>query len=982
MVDGEQKSKGSRSKITNYQKILANNPRSFIFAQLAEEYIKLGEFDKAIDICRSGLKYNPEFFDGLYVLGVAFFKKGMKDNAKDIFLRIIAKQPEHYLAKEALSRMGISESDAKELSSSGAWELLPDEQEVSLDGVVPEEMKEESVKKRTSSSSMTAQSARRAVPHAAGDIRSAYKPGVEATEEDDEDEQEREPMAAWVKIVLIVLVLAIGVGGFFGYREYQKKLQMDAIAGIETKAQQNTTLDDLFSLRKSVDLLQDGVNKHKNNLRLRALLVSAYARLLMDFNPDNQDWQRNMESVFAAFPAESYNDSILLSAQALRVFSLNKMGEVRFFIDTARERGLLNDTLLCLEAELYAFDREYDKAIQKYDKLLESNPAYLRAIYKKAEAQFMLKEYAAAKITLELLLEKSPEHIRAKLLVLQSGTHGGLSATELQARIDSEFGKDMENLPKKLSSRLAYIKGNVKYELNDDVQAFELVQKSVKLYPRAETLFLLARIQYKQNLFEQAKQNVRRAIKLNPDEKKYHSFLGRIYFLEDNKTEALRQMEMAIDDSTDELDLLLMAGDAAYKLQMFDKAVIYYERSSFVNFQNLDLKKKLILTYIAKRDMRDAKRRIDKLLLDYPEDPISYFLNGKYLLADKKLAKAQVSFKKGLKIDPTNRDLLFEMVKLYVGANDIENSLKTLNLIVGNYPDDIEALDILASFCIGADSREHAHELYSHLIKLRPQLVRYKLRLAYLDFLLGKTKEAKQVVETELAKDPEVGYGHILRGVFLFLEGDAKRAEAQIQHGIQIDSKNPEGHYWLGKIKLYNNDKTWARNEFELTLECQPVYPMAVYEIAFIDLDKQQTNQAKERFVGAMKVFNLFKDTVKYRTKIYLRLGEIEIARNRMRVGLNYIKKASKLDPNAAEPYYIIARDSLDKYRNRSKTIGLLQKAIRLDAGFAPPHYELGMIYMSMDRRSEALDHFRKYLKLDPKGRYASDALAQMSTLQ
>lgn len=980
MMVQDEKTKGSRSKIANYQKILASNPRSFIFAQLAEEYIKLGELDKAIEICRSGLQYNPEFFDGLYVLGVAFFKKGLKDNAKGIFLRIISKQPEHYLAKEALSRMGISEEESRKLAeqNSGAFELLPEEQEISLEGVVPEESPDVEETK-TNGNSGDYQSSRSNRP---GSVKSAYRSGVTEKVEDDDDADDREPMPVWLKIVIVVVVFALGAGGFFGYHQYQEKLRQDEIASICLKTNELIDSDDYNSVSKALADLERAVSEYPTNIGLNAQLVQAYAHMLIDFDPDRDDWQRNMERAFASFPAESYNDSELLSAQGLRAYSLGKMGEVRFFIDTARERGLLNDSLKCLEAELNAYDRNFEEAIEKYDNLLDSNPTFLRAIYKKAESQFEQKDFAGTKITLGLLLEKSPEHIRGKLLMLQAESDGGLSAIDLQKRIKSEFGKESDKLPKILLSRLEYLKGRVKFEQKLDVEAQEHLQKSIKLHPFDESLFLLARIQYKLNLFEQAKTNVREAIELNPDDKTYHAFLGRIYFLEDNKTEALRQMEMAIDDSTDDLNLLLMAGDAAYKLQVYEKAVVYYERASFVNFQDINLKKKLILTYIAKRDLRDAKRRIDKLLLDHPDDPVTHFLNGRYLLAEQKTAKAQEAFKRGLEIDPENRDLLFEMVNLYIKSGDVENCYKNLENIVENYPNDIEALEMLAAFTMSASSNQRAYELYSRLNKLRPQLASYKLRLAFLDYLNGEQEKAKQLVDDELAKDPELGYGHILRGVFLFLEGDAKRAEAQIQYGIQIDSKNPEGHFWLGRTKLANNDKTWARNEFELTLECQPVYPMATYEIAVIDLDKQQVNAAKERFTKAMKIFRLFPDTKEYRMKIYLRIGEIEISRNRMRVGLKYIEKASELDPEAAEPYYIIARDSLDKYKNRSKTIGLLQKAIKLNPDFAPPHYELGMVYMSMDRRKEALDHFHKYLSLAPKGKYSSDALTQIESLQ
>ena len=101
---------GSRSKIANYQKILASNPRSFIFAQLAEEHMKFGEADQAIEICRAGLAHNPDFADGKFVLAKSLFRAGAKDEAVRELFEILLLQPEHYNAKETLLRMGHSET--------------------------------------------------------------------------------------------------------------------------------------------------------------------------------------------------------------------------------------------------------------------------------------------------------------------------------------------------------------------------------------------------------------------------------------------------------------------------------------------------------------------------------------------------------------------------------------------------------------------------------------------------------------------------------------------------------------------------------------------------------------------------------------------------------------------------------------------------------------------------------------------------------
>lgn len=975
-TDGDQKQKGSRSRIANYQKILATNPRSFIFAQLAEEYIKLGDSDKAIEICRKGLEFNPDFSDGLYVLGVAFFKKGLRDNASVIFLRILKKQPDHYLALEALRRMGISEAQIEqavaELGDSPAG-LGEDEELVGLEEALPEE---------TPPAPPRNDAAPRPAPRAAParDIRSAYKAGVTA-DETESDEADRGGLPLWVKVgvpLLLVLLLASAAVGYVFYTRHQTALAVQATIDDSIRRMSHDTLEEHT---RSLETLEQALLQHPDSLSIKALLAELYARLLIDFDPGQLDWQRRMETLVAQFPPDNLNDPLMVSAQAFRAMSLNKLGEVSFMVDTARERRMLSAALITLQGDIHAIDRDYDRAIARYDEALASNQRELRAMYRKARVQLAREDFSAAKIGLDLLLEQAPDHIRARIARWESMLHANASAREVDKELDPFFVAQAAGLPAIPRARVHYLKALVGERTGQRAKALDWVRESVRLYPLPEALFLLAQIQFDTRQIEQAKQNVQRAIAMHPERRPYHALLGRIYFMEDNRTGALEEMELAIGGSGDDPELLEMAGDAAHSLRMFDRAVDYYQRASLIRSQSQELKKKLVLSYLDKQDYKDAARRIEQMLTYNPDDPLTHFLNGRMLLAEDKIPAARKSFEKGLSLDRNNREILLELVQLSVREGDIKAALNTLNTLEKLYPKDVEVLDLLASWSFDAASWKRARELYARLLEQKPRMPLYRLRLAFLDYQDGRTAEARQTVEEELARDANLGYGHILRGVFLFKEGDAKRAEAQIQKGIQLDSKNPEGHYWLGRVKLDANDVTWAKNEFEITLECQPVHPRAVYEIGVIHFTRGQIEQARQRLVWALNTFALFPDTAFYQVKNYLRLGEIAVGRGRVAEATSLFTQANKLDPEAAEPYYYLAREAADKFRNDRSSLNLLKKALALDPNFAPAHFEMGLIHMAKDRNREAKSAFEAYLALDPRGPYAGEARRYLATL-
>ncbi|MCU0607832.1 MAG: tetratricopeptide repeat protein [Candidatus Edwardsbacteria bacterium] len=56
---------------------LVLDPKSKVFAQLADAYRKAGMLDEAIETCKRGVEQNPEFATGRLVLGKCYLAKKM-----------------------------------------------------------------------------------------------------------------------------------------------------------------------------------------------------------------------------------------------------------------------------------------------------------------------------------------------------------------------------------------------------------------------------------------------------------------------------------------------------------------------------------------------------------------------------------------------------------------------------------------------------------------------------------------------------------------------------------------------------------------------------------------------------------------------------------------------------------------------------------------------------------------------------------------
>lgn len=90
--------------IERYQILYEKNPRSKVFAPLAESYMKVGLLQAALDICEKGVKIHPHFPSGHIALAKAYLAIKELDKAIVEFKKVIELAPDNLLAHKLLAR--------------------------------------------------------------------------------------------------------------------------------------------------------------------------------------------------------------------------------------------------------------------------------------------------------------------------------------------------------------------------------------------------------------------------------------------------------------------------------------------------------------------------------------------------------------------------------------------------------------------------------------------------------------------------------------------------------------------------------------------------------------------------------------------------------------------------------------------------------------------------------------------------------------
>jgi tetratricopeptide (TPR) repeat protein len=81
------------------------DPKSKLFIPLSEEYKKAGMFDEAIDVLINGLERQPDYMSARVALGKIYFERGMSEEAKAEFEKVISAIPDNLYAHKKLAEI-------------------------------------------------------------------------------------------------------------------------------------------------------------------------------------------------------------------------------------------------------------------------------------------------------------------------------------------------------------------------------------------------------------------------------------------------------------------------------------------------------------------------------------------------------------------------------------------------------------------------------------------------------------------------------------------------------------------------------------------------------------------------------------------------------------------------------------------------------------------------------------------------------------
>ena len=421
------------------------------------------------------------------------------------------------------------------------------------------------------------------------------------------------------------------------------------------------------------------------------------------------------------------------------------------------------------------------------------------------------------------------------------------------------------------------------------------------------------------------------------------------------------------------IDAYFKLGELHHQQGDIDTAVGYFKRA-------LELNPALADRFIGQgqrafdeENYQDAIEPLNIHLLLFPEDVSATYLLGQSYEASGDADSAITFYERTLTLDPQRPDVLFKMVHIYRGREAYQQAVDTLKRLIAIAPETTEAHYLLALSYLSLKQPNDALPAFLETIRLNPDDVAAHYHAAILLEQNGEIDNAILHYEKTITLDTTL------------LESDIGRNLQTPMRGVKATEVEP--FFRLGAIYRQRNDEDNIIRVYQPALEIEPAHPELHHLLAVIferrSLQAEGENKRAER-ENAIRYYGLANhynpDNFDWHYS-YARL----LDRHAETLGEDYHKHAEMavteytatiaLNPDYVDAYFYRGMLTL-RYRQIGKTLYRYSQILEdfkqvalLQPKNREANYQIGVIYLEIDRHTLAKEAFKNMISYAPKYR-------------
>lgn len=610
--------------------------------------------------------------------------------------------------------------------------------------------------------------------------------------------------------------------------------------------------------------------------------------------------------------------------------------------------------------EKYFAEGKYREAAIQYANATQIDGRFAQAHYKLSQTYLKLGDMQRAFQELNRTVDLTPDNYHAhtdlaNLLVTVRNPDGTPSPDTLkQAKTHLDLIRD--KLPNNPDTHEAW--ANYYAAQNNLTAALQEAQQTINLDPkRSESYLLLALLQLRSNMTDQAEASFKKAVQADPSAMNAQLALGGFYQSHNRLAESEQQFRHAIEidpkdpapraalvrllmqqGKRDEAEAFLkqtkkdladnpegyrMLGDFYFAIGDLDKAVAEYASLYSSHPKYILVKKNYIQILILKNDLDEATKLNNEILKSTPHDVEALVYKGEIQRQQKNAGAAVDSLQAALKNDPNSAVAHYQLGEAYAQQRDLR----------------------------------HAESEWREAVRIKPDMTEAQRRIAALEISRGEVDAVLQTAEQIVQSQPYSPDGYLIRSLaevahqkYAAAEKDAEEARNRAPQSflpyyqlgnVQLAQKHfPEAEKFYQQALDKDPSSTEALSGLMNTYVAQKEYDKAIAaanaQIAkspntsnFYDLLATALFDGKKDYAGAEAALRKAVALDKNNIDALEKLGKVQAKQDSLEQALATYLQASKDNPNEAQ-FYILAGELYETKPNWDQAKAMYQQALSL----------------------------------------------------
>jgi tetratricopeptide (TPR) repeat protein len=430
--------------------------------------------------------------------------------------------------------------------------------------------------------------------------------------------------------------------------------------------------------------------------------------------------------------------------------------------------------------------------------------------------------------------------------------------------------------------------------------------------------------------WEEAEQELRKAVQAAPSVAVYHAQLGSILGLEGKWSESLASFQKAVELAPSDLNFRREAAAVQWQLGLLDAAE-----------DNI--------RYILKKEPSDPGAI---LLLGLVSDARGHYADAARLLSSQfDLAVSQ----------PDRAVVLFDSLLRSGRKADMGRVIEALRPNVSD-PSWTSAITRCATMAALGDDLEATETLFAMIPDSDSDQRAAGLPLAALLYQKGQVAQAQELLLRLIQSGWVSADAQTLLGKCLESQHDAARAAEAYSKAIEIDPSNVARYDDLISLLLQfgkmNDALPWSNRAVAVAPKSARAWVLK----GNVELRSNAYEQALDSYLRAAKLDGSDPDTILLIGGVHFISGDEEAASAEYKAGIERFPNDPRFYVNFAE----VLLGSSDSSNRQARAEELLQKALKLAPQSAEAHYQMGQLAMRQGRLQAAEKEFSASLQSEP----------------